>query len=56
LYTTDVYDSIDGVAVQRVKAIIAANDHATATPATAQTPMTKLAHSTVATLARGGAH
>ena len=56
LYTTDVYDSIDGVAVQRVKAIIAANDHATAAPATAQTPTTKLAHSTVATLAHGGAH
>jgi membrane fusion protein (multidrug efflux system) len=56
LYTTDVYDSIDGVAAQRVKAIIAANDHAAATPATAQTPTTKLAHSTVATLARGGAH
>jgi membrane fusion protein, multidrug efflux system len=56
LYTTDVYDSIDGVAVQRVQAIIAANDHATVTPATAQTPTTKLAHSTVATLARGGAH
>ncbi len=56
LYTTDVYDSVDGVAVQRVKAIIAANDHAAATPATAQTPTTKLAHSTVPTLARGGAH
>jgi membrane fusion protein, multidrug efflux system len=55
LYTTDVYDSIDGVAVQRVKAIIAANDHATAAPASARTPATKLAHSTVATLARGGA-
>jgi membrane fusion protein, multidrug efflux system len=55
LYTTDVYDSIDGVAVQRVKAIIAANDHATAAPASARAPATKLAHSTVATLARGGA-
>jgi membrane fusion protein, multidrug efflux system len=55
LYTTDVYDSIDGVAVQRVKAIIAANDHANATPASARTPTSKLAHSTATTLARGGA-
>ena len=56
LSTTDMYDSVESVAAQRVKAIIAANDRGSATPMTAQSSeTTKLVRSTAKTLARSGA-
>ena len=57
LSTTQMYDSIESVAAERVKAIIAANDQRgdKSTTAASSSDATKLARSTAETLAHGGA-